>query len=107
MTVETQTWLTERYDQNARFVSDLGAPVLDLLAPSPGERILDLGCGDGVLTRRIAEAGAEVLGIDLADDMLATARAAGLAVDYFLFQSQAHFFSPRRRMAPLVAVIRP
>lgn len=81
MTVETQTWLTERYDQNARFVSDLGAPVLDLLAPSPGERILDLGCGDGVLTRRIAEAGAEVLGVDMADDMLATARAAGLAVE--------------------------
>ncbi len=81
MTVETQTRLTERYEKNARFVSDLGAPVLGLLAPSPGERILDLGCGDGVLTRRIVEAGAEVLGVDMADDLLATARAAGLAVE--------------------------
>jgi SAM-dependent methyltransferase len=81
MTVETQTWLTERYDRNARFVSDLGAPVLDLLAPLAGERVLDLGCGDGVLTQRIAEAGAEVLGVDMADDLLATAREAGLKVE--------------------------
>jgi hypothetical protein len=35
------------YERNARFVSDLGTPALDLLAPRPGERILDLGCGDG------------------------------------------------------------
>jgi ubiquinone/menaquinone biosynthesis C-methylase UbiE len=37
----------ELYATNARFVSDLGQPVVDLLAPRPGERILDLGCGDG------------------------------------------------------------
>ena len=80
MTEETQTWLTERYDRNARFVSDLGAPALELLAPAPGERILDLGCGDGVLTKRIAEAGADVLGVDMADELLATAREAGLEV---------------------------
>jgi trans-aconitate methyltransferase len=51
----TQTWDPNTYPKNARFVSDLGAPVLELLSPQPGERILDLGCGDGVLTKKIAE----------------------------------------------------
>ena len=37
-----QTWNSDNYANNARFVSDLGAPVLDLLAPKPGERILDI-----------------------------------------------------------------
>ena len=46
----TQTWDPERYARNARFVSDLGMPVVHLLAPRPRERILDLGCGDGVRT---------------------------------------------------------
>ncbi len=37
----------DTYAAHARFVSELGAPVADLLAPQPGERILDVGCGDG------------------------------------------------------------
>jgi hypothetical protein len=38
-----QQWNPQQYAENARFVSDLGAPVIELLAPQPGERILDLG----------------------------------------------------------------
>ena len=49
-----QTWNSELYEKNARFVSDLGAPVLERLAARAGEDILDLGCADGVLTRKIA-----------------------------------------------------
>jgi SAM-dependent methyltransferase len=49
-----------------------------LLAPLPGERILDLGCGDGVLTAKIADAGAAVVAVDAAPDMVAAARARGL-----------------------------
>ena len=60
----SQTWDPERYARNARFVSDLGAPVLELLAPMPGERILDLGCGDGVLTAKLAAMGCRVIGVD-------------------------------------------
>jgi hypothetical protein len=41
-----QTWSSEGYAKNARFVPDLGTPVLELLAPKPGERILDIGCGE-------------------------------------------------------------
>lgn len=60
----TQTWNPEQYARNARFVSDLGAPVLELLDPQPGERILDLGCGDGVLTAKLQSLGCTVLGVD-------------------------------------------
>lgn len=76
--IANQTWLAERYAENAAFVPALGAPVLDLLAPQPGERILDLGCGDGVLSEKIAAAGAEVIAVDAGPDMIAAARARGL-----------------------------
>lgn len=59
-----QTWDPASYARNARFVSDLGSPVVDLLAPKPGERILDLGCGDGVLTKKLADLGCEVVAVD-------------------------------------------
>ncbi|TVV73780.1 class I SAM-dependent methyltransferase [Sphingomonas solaris] len=74
----TSRWVAADYAGNAAFVPALGAPVLDLLAPQPGERILDLGCGDGVLTARIAEAGAEVVGVDASDTLIAAARDKGL-----------------------------
>ena len=45
-----------------------------MLASKPGERILDLGCGDGVLTTEIKATGADVLGVDLSDELLAVAR---------------------------------
>jgi trans-aconitate methyltransferase len=52
--------------------------VLDLLRPQPGERILDLGCGDGVLTEKLVALGARVIGIDSSPDMIAAARQRGI-----------------------------
>jgi SAM-dependent methyltransferase len=74
----TQTWDPERYARNARFVTDLGMPVIDLLAPRPGERILDLGCGDGVLAAKLAEMGCEIVGVDASEMQVAAARKLGL-----------------------------
>src|SRR4029077_8682305 len=68
----------ERYAEAAHFVPALGTPVLELLAPALGERILDLGCGDGVLTEKIVAAGATVVAVDVGPDMIAAARARGL-----------------------------
>ena len=74
-----QTWNPKTYEQNAAFVPELGAGVLEWLAARPGERILDLGCGDGQLTERIAAGGASVSAIDASPQMVAAARARGVA----------------------------
>ena len=76
-----QTWSADSYSTHARFVADLAGAVVGWLAPAPGERILDLGCGDGALTVKLAEAGASVKGIDKSADLLAAARALGLDVE--------------------------
>ena len=78
MSVSRQSWDPQRYQDNAGFVARLGEPLLDLLQPLPGERILDLGCGDGALTEKLAASGAEVLGIDFSAEQIAGAKARGL-----------------------------
>jgi 2-polyprenyl-3-methyl-5-hydroxy-6-metoxy-1,4-benzoquinol methylase len=73
-----QTWDPERYARNARFVADLGTPVVELLSPRAGERILDLGCGDGVLTAKLAAMGCAVIGVDGSVAQVEAARKLGL-----------------------------
>jgi trans-aconitate methyltransferase len=73
-----QVWDPDSYARNARFVADLGAPVVDLLAPRAGERILDLGCGDGVLTAKLVACGCEVVGVDASPRFVEAARALGI-----------------------------
>ncbi len=73
-----QHWDPDRYARNARFVADLGAGVVELLNPQKGERILDLGCGDGALTRKLVEMGCEVVGVDASPDQIAAAKKSGL-----------------------------
>ena len=76
-----QTWNTEAYAANGRFVANLATEVVALLNPQPGEHILDLGCGDGALTEQLAENGAIVLGIDSSPTMLSAARKRNLHVE--------------------------
>jgi trans-aconitate 2-methyltransferase len=67
-------WDPARYQDKHSFVWRFGADLLELLAPQPGERILDAGCGTGQLTAEIARRGAQVVGLDKSPDMLAEAR---------------------------------
>ncbi len=75
MTTATH-WDAGLYDGRHAFVWQHGAALLELLAPRPGERVLDLGCGTGHLTAQVAAAGAEVVGLDLAGGMIEQARRA-------------------------------
>ncbi|HEY1075170.1 MAG TPA: methyltransferase domain-containing protein [Fontimonas sp.] len=71
-------WRADRYGQHASFVPALGASLLTWLQPQRGERVLDLGCGDGVLTQALVDAGAEVLGVDASPALVDAARRRGI-----------------------------
>lgn len=86
----TQVWSPEQYGKNARFVSELGMPVVALLSPQPGERILDLGCGDGALTLKLVGMGCKVVGVDSSAEMVGAARSLGL--EAFVADGQSLLF---------------
>ncbi|ADB38627.1 class I SAM-dependent methyltransferase [Spirosoma linguale] len=69
-----RSWNADLYQQKHAFVFHFGEDVLNLLDPQPGERILDLGCGTGELTARIAESGAKIIGLDASLSMISKAR---------------------------------
>lgn len=67
-------WDAGRYQSRHSYVFTHGESLIDLLEPRAGERILDLGCGPGQLTAKIAESGSDVMGIDRSAEMIAEAR---------------------------------
>jgi SAM-dependent methyltransferase len=79
-TASTSQWDAADYARVGAFVPELGAAALDLLDPQFGERVLDVGCGDGTMTHKIVERGASVVGVDNSPELAAVARATGLDV---------------------------
>lgn len=67
-------WDPELYEAKHSFVWQYGQDVVKLLDPKPGEHILDLGCGPGNLTQRIAQSGADIVGLDSSPEMIGQAR---------------------------------
>ena len=67
-------WNSALYEKNHAFVWQYGESIVELLAPKAGEQILDLGCGTGQLTEKIAQTGAYVQGIDSSLSMIFTAK---------------------------------
>lgn len=88
-----QTWNAACYAKNVRFVSELGEGVLQWLNPRPGEVVLDLGCGDGLLSQRLVDVGCEVLGVDASADMVRATRELG--VDAEVISGEALQFDQR------------
>lgn len=70
----TNDWNSTTYDDAHSFVYEYGGDLLSLLEPTPADRILDLGCGTGHLTRQVADSGASVVGLDSARPMVESAR---------------------------------
>src|SRR5258706_3126455 len=77
-----QAWDPALYDRAASFVPKLASDLLELLAPKPGELVLDLGAGTGELSARIAERGATVLGLDASPEMVSDARRKHPALEF-------------------------
>lgn len=69
-----QKWDAELYEARHSFVWEFGQGLIDRLKPQHGERILDVGCGPGQLTAKIAESGAQVIGLDASPEMIGQAR---------------------------------
>ena len=68
-------WNARQYHDDFSFVPRYGEEVLDLLTVPAGSRVIDLGCGSGTLTKKLAERGYQTTGIDSSPDMIGLARA--------------------------------
>jgi 2-isopropylmalate synthase len=75
---ETNQWNPKTYNKHTAFVSQLALPVVDLLEPKEGEKILDIGCGDGTLAVEIEHRGAKVIGVDMSAEMVEACRDNGI-----------------------------
>ena len=73
-----QSWSADLYARHASFVSDHGVAWVATLGPLAGLDVLDLGCGDGALTRHLVKRGARVVGVDASADLIAAARRRGI-----------------------------
>lgn len=77
-------WDAQMSDGNEFFNVLVWPAVVRLLAPTAGDRLLDLACGNGLTSRRLSAAGAHVVACDFSSEMIRAARArsdAG-AIDY-------------------------
>jgi SAM-dependent methyltransferase len=67
-------WDAKAYDERFGYVTEYGTDLVAVLDPQPDEWVLDLGCGTGHLTARIAATGAHAEGLDADPAMVARAR---------------------------------
>ncbi|MGB0473756.1 MAG: bifunctional 2-polyprenyl-6-hydroxyphenol methylase/3-demethylubiquinol 3-O-methyltransferase UbiG [Porticoccaceae bacterium] len=79
------------WDKNSEFkplhdINPLRANWIDNLAPVAEQKVLDVGCGGGILAEALAQRGAQVTGIDMGDAPLGVAKLhqleSGLSIDY-------------------------
>jgi trans-aconitate methyltransferase len=88
-------WDAELYDEKHSFVWKMAVGLLELLDAKPGERILDIGCGTGHLTAKIAANGAQVIGIDRSAEMIQQACVAYPALCFEVMDAREISFSEK------------
>ncbi|QQS40685.1 MAG: class I SAM-dependent methyltransferase [Acidobacteriota bacterium] len=83
MNANKALWEKGNFSEIAAYMRDSGREVANSLGITPGMKVLELGCGDGTTALPLAELGADVLGVDIASNLVAAgnarATAAGLA----------------------------
>lgn len=83
---QSKMWGSGPFELIADKIADVHAVVAERLAPQPGERVLDLACGTGAVAERLARAGAQVIGVDFAPELVETAKRRadelGLDIEY-------------------------
>lgn len=81
-------WEKGDFTKIAAAMRESGEEVVESLGVQPGMDVLDLGCGDGTTALPAAERGANVLGVDIAENLVAAgnARAAAAGLDNIRFQ---------------------
>jgi SAM-dependent methyltransferase len=97
----TRRWVTEQ-TRIDRLMTDVTQAALAAAAPMPGESVLDVGCGTGTTTLKIAESvgpSGQVLGVDISEQQLGLARqriaAAGATrIRLVLDDAATHSFAP-------------
>lgn len=82
MNANKALWEKGDFTKIAATMRESGDQLVESLAIRPGMKVLDLGCGDGTTAVPAAERGAQVLGVDIAENLVAAgnsrARSAGL-----------------------------
>jgi ubiquinone/menaquinone biosynthesis C-methylase UbiE len=82
-------WDAQNYQSTCGRVTEHGAKLVDVIRKMQPGRVLDLGCGTGVLTKEIAEFSGEVIGLDISESMIEKARAAYPDINFTLMDACA------------------
>jgi SAM-dependent methyltransferase len=95
--VDSEAWrlfdrLAADYDQELPFFARYGESIVDVLAPAPGARFLDLGAGRGALSAAALRRGCAVTAVDAAPAMVARLRAEFPTVAVHLMDAQSLSF---------------
>ena len=88
MNANKALWEKGDFTRIAQSMRESGEALVKELGVTPGLRVLDVGCGDGTTAVPAAQLGADVLGVDIAGNLVAAgnARAQNLGLDNCAFR---------------------
>ena len=100
MTTAADFWTLGDYSRIAELIAAMGPALVQAAGVGPGHRVLDVGAGTGNATLPAAATGAQVIGTDIAPELMAVgeraARARGLPVTWQVADAQALPFPDAR-----------